>query len=151
MCVAHVQHCSCGARSVSLQFRDNILSEQVVAELYCPSCSQKPVIDQNTMLSDNGWIIVYNMDIAKFAGSKSIEHPITPAVLFDEGYCTWNGIYPGDTIDSVAERAKITSLAKTDPREYVKRLTSWGVDRMERLAGEGWRKAREGAVEKTAL
>jgi hypothetical protein len=127
MCVAHVQHCSCGARSVSLQFRDNILSEQVVAELYCPSCSQKPVIDQNTMLSDNGWIIVYNMDIAKFAGSKSIEHPITP------------------------ERAKITSLAKTDPREYVKRLTSWGVDRMERLAGEGWRKAREGAVEKTAL
>lgn len=150
MCVAHLLKCSCGARSASLHFRDNILSEQVVAGLYCPSCPQKPAVDQESMISDNGWIIVYNMDIAKFAGAQSIEHPIKPAVLFDEGYCTWNGIYPGDTIDSVAEREKIISLAKTDPREYVKRLTSWGADRMKRLAAEGWRKAREGAMEKTA-
>ena len=148
MCVACVINCSCGAGSASFHFKDNILSEHVVAGLYCPSCSQKAVFDPEAMLSDNGWIIVYNIDLAKFAGQKSIGPHITPETLFDEGYCTWNGIYPGDHVDSVKEREKIISLAKTNPGEYIKRLKSWATERMKRLAGEGWRKAHEAIYEK---
>jgi len=66
-------------------------------------------------------------------------------MLFDQGYCTWNGVYPGDHLDSVREREKIIALAKTDPLEYLKQLKSWAVERTEKLKHEGWRKAKNAA------
>jgi hypothetical protein len=54
-------------------------------------------------------------------------------------------VYPGDNIDSVREREKITALAKTNPAEYFKQLRSWAVERMEKLKHEGWRKAQNAA------
>lgn len=147
MCVAHTFRCSCGAREASLHFKDNIFGAEVVERLYCPSCSTGQTFDKDTMLQDNGWLIVYNMDIARFQGVKAISRPISPEVIFDEGYCTWNGIYPGDHIDSAAERANLLSLAKSDPRGYIKKMASWATERMKRLAREGWRKARENQVE----
>jgi hypothetical protein len=145
MCMAHEMKCTCGARSVSFHFKDNIMPEQVIKGLYCPSCSNDMTLDPTTMVSDNGWIIRYDMEAAKFMGEKHIKGGITPGLLFDQGYCSWNGVYPGDHIDSVREREKIIALAKTDPAEYFRKLRSWAVERMEKLKNEGWRKAQNAA------
>src|SRR5512139_780342 len=53
MCMAHERHCSCGERSVSFHFKDNIMPEQVIRDLYCPSCAKGVAIDQSTMVTDN--------------------------------------------------------------------------------------------------
>jgi len=145
MCMAHERHCSCGERSVSFHFKDNIMPEQVIRDLYCPSCAKGVAIDPSTMVTDNGWAIRFDMEAAKLMGDRHIKGEITPALLFDEGFCTWNGVYPGDHIDSVREREKIIALAKTDPLEYLKRLKTWAVERTEKLKHEGWRKAKNAA------
>lgn len=144
MCMAHEKKCECGSRSASFHFRDNVLPEQVVQGLYCPSCAPRISADPAFSVTDNGWVIQYNMDIAQAAGARQIG-AVTPSVLFDEGYCTWNGMYPGDHIDSVRERDQITSLAKSNPIEYLKKLKSWAMERAERLKHEGWRKAQNTA------
>ncbi len=145
MCMAYEKNCTCGAGSASFHFRDNILPEQVVKDLYCPSCGGGVSLDAATMVRDNGWMIRYDMDMARFLSTSKIEGSITPDRLFDEGYCTWNGMYPGDHLDSVREREKITAIAKTNPIEYLKKLKSWAVERTERLKDEGWRKAQSAA------
>ena len=137
--------CSCGSRSVSFHFKDNIMPEQVIKELYCPTCSNGVTLEPSTMISDNGWVIRYDMEAAKFMGEKHIKGEITPELLLDQGYCSWNGVYPGDNIDSVREREKIIALAKTNPVEYFKKLKSWAVERTEKLKNEGWRKAQTAA------
>jgi hypothetical protein len=143
--MAYEKHCSCGARSVSFHFKDNIMPEQVIKGVYCPSCSKGVALDPATMVDDNGWIISYDMETARFMGEKHLKGDITPAVLFDEGYCSWNGVYPGDNLDSVREREQIIALAKTNPLEYLKQLKSWAVQRSEKLKHEGWRKAKSAA------
>ncbi|MDA8100518.1 MAG: hypothetical protein M0042_12955 [Nitrospiraceae bacterium] len=143
--MAYERHCSCGSGHASFHFRDNIMPEQVVKELYCPACGKNVKPDSATMVADNGWLIRYDMDIAAFSGQGRIEGSITPATLFDEGYCTWNGMYPGDHIDSVREREKIIALAKIDPIGYIKQLKTWAVERTEKLKQEGWRKAQTAA------
>jgi hypothetical protein len=102
-------------------------------------------VDPGSMVADNGWIISYDMEAARLLGRNGLQSRLTPDVLFDEGYCTWNGVYPGDHIDSIRERERITVLAKTDPREYLQRLKSWANERMTRLQNEGWRKAKNAA------
>src|SRR5512138_679550 len=124
MCMAHERTCSCGARSASFHFRDNLLPEQAVRDLYCPSCAPAGEIDAATSVSDNGWVITYDMEIVRAAAPR-VPGALTPAVVFDEGYCTWNGMYPGDHLDSVRERGSLTLLAKTDPVEYLKNLRTW--------------------------
>lgn len=145
MCMAYERKCSCGARSASFHFRDNVMSEQVIEQLYCPACSQGVAVDPDRMVADNGWIISYDMEAARLLDRKGSRSRLTPGALFDEGYCTWNGIYPGDHIDSVREREIITAMAKSDPREYLQRLKSWASERMARLQNEGWRKAKNAA------
>jgi len=144
MCMAHEMKCGCGARSASFHFKDNIMPEQVIRELYCPACASSVNQDASTMVYDNGWIIRYDMEVAKAVGSR-IAGEITPGVLFDEGYCTWNGMYPGDHIDSVRERESITAMAKSDPVGYLKKLKSWAMERSVRLKDAGWRKAQNAA------
>jgi hypothetical protein len=95
------------------------------------------------MVVDNGWVIEYDMDILKSMAEKIGHERITPELIFDAGYCTWNGIYPGDHIDSVQERERIAVLSKTDPALYLDEMKSWAIKRMKRLQGEGWRKAHE--------
>ncbi|MDA8215960.1 MAG: hypothetical protein M0Z64_11905, partial [Nitrospiraceae bacterium] len=85
------------------------------------------------------------MDIARFQAQKIKTGGlnITPEFIFDEGYCTWRGMYPADHIDSTIERAEIVRLAKTDLKKYLEEIRDWANKRMERLAREGWRKANE--------
>ncbi len=145
MCMTQERKCSCGARSASFHFRDNIMSGQVIEQVYCPACSPGATVDLSRMVADNGWIISYDMEAARSLANEALRARMTPEVIFDEGYASWNGIYPGDHVDSVRERESITALAKTAPREYLQRLKSWANERMARLQHEGWRKARNAA------
>ncbi len=145
MCVDHSIKCSCGKSQASFQLRDEILPIEAVANLYCPACSQRITYDPESMIADNGWIIGLNMEVARFmlrqkASSTSM---LTPDFIFDEGYCTWRGITPSDHIDSLKEREALVRLASTDRTRYFQEIKTWGNNRMQRLAREGWRKAHE--------
>ncbi len=144
MCQDHSINCSCGKQSASFNFKDDVLPHEVIVGLFCPSCSGTVAFAPATMISDNKWIIDYNMEVARFAMNKVAAAPqITPDFIFDEGYCTWRGVTPSDHIDSLREREQLTHLAKTDPKRYFAEIRTWGNSRMERLAREGWRKANE--------
>jgi hypothetical protein len=126
-------------------FKNEIMSGEIINRLYCPVCSRDIKFDPGTMLADNGWIIEYDMEIARFQAQKikAAQNEVTPHFIFDKGYCTWRGIYPSDHIDSVVEREEVVKLAKINPRKYLEELREWANRRMERLSREGWRKARE--------
>jgi hypothetical protein len=135
--------CKCKTNSASFNFKDEILPVEVVAGLYCPRCSGDISYSHETMLTDNGWVIEYDMDVASLMKPKlPAVAAVTPSFLFDEGYCTWRGVYPGDHIDSAREREELLNLAKIDKKKYLEEFKSWGKDRMDRLAREGWRKAQ---------
>lgn len=142
MCMAFEMNCSCGNGIAGFNFKDEIMTGEVINALYCPRCSTNIRFNPETMLSDNGWIIEYDMDIARFQAQKIGKTPIplTPEFIFDEGYCTWRGIYPTDHIDSVKEREELVKLAKINPRRYLEEIKDWAKQRMEKLKMEGWRK-----------
>jgi hypothetical protein len=144
MCVDHSINCSCGKNHASFNFRDEILPVEVISKLHCPACSQGVRHDPSTMLADNGWIIEFDMDVARFMLSKvASTSRVTPEFVFDEGYCTWRGMTPSDHIDSVRERETLAHLARTDRKRYFEEMRVWANTRMDRLAREGWRKAHE--------
>ena len=146
MCMEHKIVCKCGKSDASFIFKDEILPHAVIKTLYCPYCSQKIAIDYVSMIMDNGWIILYDMDIVRLYRHK-LPHIITenllPDTLFDNGFATWSGVYPGDHVDSEEERQALAKLAKKDPKKYFKDITTWSIKRLERLRKDGWRKARE--------
>jgi hypothetical protein len=133
--------CECGRHMASFSFRDNIMPPDVINRLYCPECAKEIRYDPSAMIVDNRWIIEYDMDVARFVSRILPVEDITPDFIFDQGYCTWRGLYPTDYIDSLKERQKITEMAKIDPRKYLEELKNWGKKRMDRLKSEGWRKA----------
>jgi len=143
MCVDYKMRCSCGSNAASFNLKNDVMPFEVVDGLYCPLCSGDVAHDHETMINDNGWIIKYDMDIAVSMAKNFPPGKITPEFIFDEGYCTWRGVYPTDNIDSVKEREEIVKLAKTNPKKYFEEMRLWGNKRMERLAAEGWRKANE--------
>jgi len=143
MCIDHTMNCSCGRQSASFNFKDNIMPAEIINRLFCPDCATNITYNPETMLIDNQWIIEYDMDVARFMGHKMPHAEITPAQLFDDGYCTWRGVYPADHIDSAREREELVKLSKINPKKYLTEFRKWGIERMERLAHEGWRKARE--------
>ena len=144
MCIDNSIHCSCGKHHASINFKDGVLPREVITEVFCPECSGKVALDTATMLSDNGWIIAYDMDMARCMLQKVVPpREVTPEYVFDEGYGTWRGVTPSDHIDSVREREQLAQIAKTDPKRYFREIISWGKSRMTRLAQEGWRKANE--------
>lgn len=143
MCIDHKMTCQCGSSSASFNFKDEVMPVEVIDKLYCPVCSGDVRYNSATMLKDNGWIIEYDMDVARFMANKLPSGGITPEMIFDEGYCNWRGVYPTDYIDSVVEREELVKLAKINPKKYFEEFKKWGTEKMERLANEGWRKARE--------
>ncbi len=147
MCMEHSILCKCGKKDTSFNFKNEIMPPEVIQALYCPDCSGDTTLEKNSMLKDNGWVIHFDMDVAELYGGKlpaDDMHNLSPEILFDKGYVTWRGVYPGDHIDSVREREELAKLAKTDPRRYFEEMKSWAINRMDRLKEEGWRKANEG-------
>jgi hypothetical protein len=139
--------CKCGKKNASFNFKNEIMPTEVIEALYCPDCSQGVDVRADTMLSDNGWLIHFDMDVAGLYDNKLPVHDqssISPETLFDQGYATWRGIYPGDHIDSVKERSELTAMAKENPRKYFEEMKNWAINRMAKLRQEGWRKAYEG-------
>jgi len=144
MCIDHSINCLCGKKQASFNFRDDVLPREVITTLHCPECSQGISHDPAIMLLDNGWIIRFDMDVARFMLQKVVSTSlVTPEFMFDEGYCTWRGITPSDHIDSVKERDELAQLAKVDRLRYFEEIRNWSNNRMKRLAQEGWRKAHE--------
>ena len=145
MCVDHSINCSCGKGSASFNFRDNILPLEVIIKLKCPACLPGTPYNPATMLADNGWIIEFDMEVARFLLLQNVitAGQVTPEYIFDEGYCTWRGVTPSDHIDSVRERNALLQLAQTDRKRYFEEMKNWSNNRMEHLARDGWRKAHE--------
>ena len=141
MCIDHKMMCRCSTQTASFNFRDEVMPVEVVDRLYCPKCSSDIEFNPDSMLRDNGWIIEYDMDVARFMSHKLPGAEITPAYLFDQGYCSWRGMYPTDHIDSVKEREDLVKLSKINRKKYLEEIKSWGIERMNRLRQEGWRKA----------
>jgi hypothetical protein len=143
----HALICRCGRREANFNFKNEIMPPEVVQALYCPECSNDINHDKSSMLVDNGWVIHYDMEIAGLYKNKlpsSDKERLCPEILFDEGYVTWRGVYPGDHIDSANERIELAKLAKVDPKKYFQEIRTWAIDRMTRLREDGWRKAYEG-------
>ncbi len=146
MCMEHTYTCKCGAKEVSITYKNELMPHETLTNIYCPQCSKDVELDPTTMVADNGWIVKYDMDVARFSAHKLPADDIvrlSPELLFREDYCSWRGIYPGDHIDSVQEREEILSLAKKDPKLYLERMKDWANSRMEKLREEGWIKAHE--------
>ena len=143
MCIEKSMSCSCGCNKAGFHFRDDVMTQEVIEALYCPECSPRIVPNPESMMRDNGWVISYNMEMAGFLGKRLPQNSITPEFLFDEGYCTWAGLYPADHSDSVTERRNLLRLAKIDRMRYFREFKKWSLERMDRLAREGWRKAGE--------
>jgi hypothetical protein len=87
------------------------------------------------------------MDVAGLYSSRlpsNEKEKLSPALLFDEGYITWRGVYPGDHIDSAKDREELAKIAKVNPKKYFEQMKSWAINRMAQLKDQGWRKAHEG-------
>jgi hypothetical protein len=139
--------CSCGKKAASFNFKNEIIPPEVIEVLYCPDCSKDLSIEQQNMLYDNGWVIKYDMEIAGLYSNRLPVHDVeslSPETLFDQGYVTWRGVYPGDHIDSAREKTELAELAKVDPKRYFSEMKTWAISRMARLKEEGWRKAYDG-------
>lgn len=141
MCVDHTMMCTCKRNSAGFNFKNEVLHAEAISGLYCPQCSREVVYNPETMLHDNGWIIDFDMDVVRFMANRLPQKELTPEFIFDEGYCTWRGVYPTDHLDIACEREELLTLSKINPKKYLDEFKRWSIDRMERLAAEGWRKA----------
>ncbi|HID97508.1 MAG TPA: hypothetical protein EYP57_04885 [Thermodesulfobacteriaceae bacterium] len=145
MCLEIRKTCSCGSRSVQFHMRDNILSEEVLLDLYCPACSESVTLNPKNMIDDNGWIIEYDMDLARFLMVSKLQvtaDMVSPEYLFDSGYATWQEMYPGEHEEIREERNEIITMLKTDPARYLQEISRWNIARVQRLKADGWRKAQ---------
>jgi len=144
MCIEVRKSCECGAKTVQFHLRDNVLMAETVSRLFCPDCPGDVPFDPESMIMDNGWIIEYDMVLARDLVAKKLgreKDEVSPQFLFDSGYATWLETYPGERDDIEAERSEIIALAKKDPKAYLKKIQTWNIERMERLKEAGWRKA----------
>jgi len=145
MCMEVKIKCNCGKKEVRFNLRNNIMPVEAIEAIYCPEESKNVDFNSESMINDNGWIIKYNMDVARYIGSKVLNigpEKITPEFLFDEGYITWKELYPGEQKDSAKERERLNALAKSDRKKYFEEIRKWANERMKRLKEEGWRKAQ---------
>lgn len=145
MCQEVNRMCSCGKERVSFHLRDNIMSQEVIDRLFCPACSGAVTFEQERMVNDNGWVIEYDMDLARmYAIAKLGLEPaqVQPGFVFDEGYVAWREMYPGETGDIADERNRIIAMKDKDPQEYLAAINAWAVERVARMKAAGWRKAK---------
>ncbi len=145
MCVAIHKECECGANRIQFHMRDNILYPEVISRLFCPECPGDEGYNHATMVNDNGWVIEYDMQLAKSLISlkKIIDiEQITPLYIFDQGYACWLEMYPGERDDIRREKADIVALLKVDQQQYLEKIQSWNIGRIEELRRAGWRKAQ---------
>lgn len=145
MCMAFRKRCRCSKAYASIHNDGSLLPEEVILNIYCPGCSRSIFFNPPTMVLDNGWIIEYDMEIANNFASKIgfVPGEVTPEILFDNGYSSWNGYSPNDQEDKAKEKAELLSLAVGDRKRYIEEFKVWTEKRLKRLSDDGWRKAKK--------
>jgi hypothetical protein len=136
MCLEVRLRCKCGSKEACFNLRDNVMPPEVIIGLYCPACSGEISFEPASMIVDNGWLIEYDMDLARFMAVAKLGIPaerVTPEFLFDEGYATWKELYPGEHEDIRAEKEAIVALLKTDPKRYFEEIRKWAINHIEKL------------------
>ncbi len=143
MCMDVRKRCECGASEVQFHLRDNVMVPAVIDRLYCPHCSGNDAFDSDSMLYDNGWVIQYDMDIARGLAAQKLGMPeagVSPEFIFDYGYCCWQELYPGEKEEMRQEKEEIMKMARTDPKGYLVTIQKWNIERVQRLKEQGWRR-----------
>ncbi len=146
MCLDVRQTCQCGKHSIQFHLKDNVMLPEVVSGLYCPDCPGDSAFDPRTMLMDNGWVIVYDMLLARMIAAQKLQmaaDEVSPVFLFDSGFATWQEMYPGERDEIKGEREKIITLLKNDQKKYLEAMQRWNIERIEKLREAGWRKVQQ--------
>lgn len=144
MCMMEIRRCVCGARSAYLNFRDNLLPPEILVKLYCPECGESAAFDPESMVADCGWIMEYDMDGARFYFIKGGLSPdLTPEIIFDEGYLTWQGFSPKDHEIRAELKERLAPLIREDLSVYLQSLKTEWLAHVDRLKAEGWRRAQQ--------
>lgn len=143
MCLSIAMKCSCDDAYANIHNMHGALPEEAVMAVHCPTCRDSIEFDPDTMMEDNGWVIEYDMEIAREYLRRFGADPdkVTPQFIFDEGYSTWYGLTPTDIYDKQMEMNEIAGRTKGDKRQYFQEVKAWTIERTARLAQEGWRKA----------
>jgi len=145
MCVDIRKQCVCGRESVRLHLRDNVMIPEVIQRIFCPQCPGDVPFDEESMIDDNGWVIEYDMDLARGLAATKLQldpEEVTPAFVFDEGYACWLELYPGEQAEIEAERAEIMRLLEVSRKAYLEAIQRWNIERVARLKEAGWRRAQ---------
>ncbi len=144
MCMMESRRCLCGRGFGYLNFRDNLLPPEILVNLYCPHCGLPETFDPETMVADCGWVMEYDMEGARFYFFKrGINRTLTPEIIFDEGYLTWQGFSPGDHEIRAALKDRLAPLIKEDLNLYLQLLKTEWLAHVDRLRAQGWRRAQQ--------
>ncbi len=144
MCMMESRRCSCGQRAAYLNFRDNLLPPEILVTLYCPECSLQADFDPETMVADCGWVMEYDMEGAQaFFSKRGLSLALSPEIIFDEGYLTWQGFSPGDHEIRAELHQRLAPLIKEDMNQYLQSLKTEWLAHVDRLKAAGWRRAQQ--------
>jgi len=144
MCMMESRRCVCGSKMAHLNFRDNLLSPEILINLYCPQCSPRADFDPRTMVADCGWVMEYDMEGAQAMFIKrNVGRDLTPEIIFDEGYLTWQGFSPGDHEIRAELHQKLAPLIEEDMKQFLESLKTEWLAHVERLKAAGWRRAQQ--------
>jgi hypothetical protein len=143
MCLQQSRACLCGRRMAYLSFRDNVLTPEILRTLYCPECSSQAEWDAACMVADCGWILEYDMSGARFfMNQRGLNTEVSPDLLFDEGYLTWQGFSPLDHEVNSELHQRLAPLTQYNMQEYLQSLKSEWLAHVAALKAAGWRKAQ---------
>jgi hypothetical protein len=138
------RRCSCGQRAAYLNFRDNLLPPEILVTLYCPQCDPLEDFDPETMVADCGWVMKYDMEGAQaFFSKRGLSLALTPEIIFDEGYLTWQGFSPGDHEVRAELHQRLAPLIQQDMNQYLQSLKTEWLAHVDRLKAAGWRRAQQ--------
>lgn len=144
MCLNLRRWCRCGLNSAFLIFLDNLLTPEVLVNLYCPECGHEVPRDGDTMLEDCGWVLEYDVTLAQtMLKQRGVNGPATPEFLFDRGYLTWQGFAPGDQEVNSELHRRLAPLIEQDLNLYLQSLKSQWLKHVMALKAAGWRKAQQ--------
>lgn len=144
MCFMESRRCVCGQRLAYLNFRDNILPPEILVNLYCPDCAPRANFDPESMVCDCGWVMEYDMEGAQiFFLKRGMNRALSPEMIFDEGYLTWQGFSPLDHEVRAELHQRLAPLIQADMKQFLESLKTEWLAHVEQLKAEGWRRARQ--------
>ena len=145
MCTHQKITCQCGLGVAYMFYRDDILPEETVIGIYCPACSHTVKWDPSAMIKDVGWIIHYDMEVARFYLKKKdivrSDDEVSPEFLFFEDYCSWYGLTPTDIEENTYLAKDLEDLKKQNLRQYFDTFKQRRINRVNELKAQGYLKA----------